>query len=141
MNDLFWFIFIGAIAMIAVIMYIVRDAEKSPALAGMNDVDPSAELTLDHAAVVTTRAGAGWQTAGWLVGALGAAGLLISMFLDTSVQTYGGGLIGGGAAEVVNLHLMFRKGVVIACSLTALSAGLFCLAVGAVIRAIHSRVV
>lgn len=85
--------------------------------------------------------GRDWTVWGWLLAIGGAVGLAISLYMEISVETYtASSILGpGGASQVVNLDLMFHKGVAVAGSLATLMAGLFCFAVGAIIRAIHSR--
>lgn len=85
-------------------------------------------------------AGEPWRLWGWVLTLTGGAGLGVSLFLKTSVQTYvPASVLGdGGTSEVVNLDLLFQKGVAIAGSLTAIGLGLFCVGVSAIVVAIEN---
>lgn len=74
--------------------------------------------------------GDGWQMAGWALTVLGGLGVVVSYFLDISVDG------GYGNDDIVNLGLMFEKGFIAACSLSALGLGVFSLGVGAIVKAI-----
>lgn len=78
--------------------------------------------------------GDGWGTAGWALSVIGALGLAVGFFMDTSIGGYG-----YGDGDIVNLDLMFQKGVVIACGLSAIGLGVFCHGVGAVVKAIGRK--
>lgn len=139
MGDGIWISIIGFAALGAVIWFIMRDAAKSPVVAAMHEPAQisSTDAILPPAAYQS--AGENWRGAGWLILLGGVVGLAVSLFLKTSVETYAPAILGGnGTSEVVNLDLLFRKGVAVACSLTAIGAGLLCLAVGAIIGAIHA---
>lgn len=130
MGNGIWISVIGIGSLAAVIWAIMRDAARSPAVTAMHEpaqVSPPEALP---PLASPQSAGDNWRGAGMLVILGGAVGLPFSLFLNTTVETY--------ASDVVNLDLMFRKGVAVACSLTAIGAGLFCLAVGAIIGAIHA---
>lgn len=81
-----------------------------------------------------------WRMWGWVLTAIGGLGLGFSLFLKTSIETYvPPTLLGsGGTSEVVNLDLLFQKGVAIAGSLTAIGVGIFCIAVSAIVGAIEN---
>lgn len=85
--------------------------------------------------------GSGWSVWGWIMTLGGLGGLVVGLFMKMSVETYTpSSILGpGGSSDVVNLGLMFNKGVVVACSLSAIGLGVFCFAVGAVLRAIGGR--
>lgn len=85
--------------------------------------------------------GSGWSVWGWIMTLGGLGGLVVGLFMKMSVETYTpSSILGpGGSSDVVNLGLMFTKGVVVACSLSAIGLGVFCFAVGAVLRAIGGR--
>jgi hypothetical protein len=139
MVDFLWYIVIGVPVLGFMIWRIVDDAAKVPSrqvASGTEPLDPTYEAEIAAASA----AGGGWRVLGWLLSIAGAVALIISLFLDTSLPTYSSGFL-GGPSEVVNLDLLFRKGVAIACSLTAIGVGLLCLAAGAIIRAIHTRAV
>lgn len=82
--------------------------------------------------------GEGWTIWGWLLAIGGLVGLAISLSMKMSVETYTpSSILGpGGSSDVVNLGLMFNKGVAVACSLSAIGLGVFCFAVAAILKAI-----
>lgn len=139
MSDGVWISIMGFAALGAVIWVIMRDAAKSPIVAAMHE--PAQISNMDALpSFARPQTADNWRGAGWLIMLGGAVGLLVSLLLKTSVETYAPALLGaGGTSEVVNLDLLFRKGIAVACSLAALGAGLFCLAIGSVIGAIHAR--
>lgn len=61
---------------------------------------------------------------------MGAIGLAFCLFRGISVDG------GYGNDDIVNMGLMFQKGVVLACGLSALGFGVFCFGVGAIVKAI-----
>lgn len=79
------------------------------------------------------RTGDGWQTGGAVLSGIGAIGFAISLLMGITVDG------GYGGDDIVNLGLMFQKGFVAASSLAALSLGIFCLGVGAVLKAIGRK--
>lgn len=83
--------------------------------------------------------GSGWQLAGWALSVLGLIALVSSLYMQTTVETYtpSTSFSVGGSSEIVNLDLLFRKGVAVACSLAAVGSGIFCLAIGSIIAAIN----
>ncbi len=74
--------------------------------------------------------GDGWRNAGSILAVIGAIALAYGLFSGISVDA------GYGYDDVVNLGLMFEKGAIIACGLTALTMGTLCLGVGAIVKAI-----
>lgn len=80
----------------------------------------------------------GWTKIGWLMLIAGILGFLFSLAMKTSVESYTPpSILGvGGSSSVVNLDLLFHKGVAIAGSLTAIGIGVFCVAVGAILKSI-----
>jgi len=74
--------------------------------------------------------GDGWTMAGWALVALGAIGVAMGFFSGISVDG------GYGNDDIVNLGLMFEKGVVLACGLSAVTVGTLCLGIGAIVKAI-----
>lgn len=79
--------------------------------------------------------GDGWQMTGWAFAVIGAIALIAAFFMGTTVET--GGPYGGGA--VVNLDLQFKKGLAIGGSLFSIGLGVFCLGVGAIVKAIGRK--
>lgn len=77
----------------------------------------------------------GWRILGLAILASGIIGLAISLFMSTSVPTFG---LDGDQSELINLSLLFNKGVSVACSLAAIGLGAFCVAVSAILEAIQS---
>ncbi|HEV7340842.1 MAG TPA: hypothetical protein VGN68_04350 [Sphingopyxis sp.] len=138
MSDLIWFIVLGLGALGGFIFYLIQDAKKSQELAGMHQPAQPLEQTGQAGVTAPGVAGGGWLVAGWVLAAAGVIGLVVGLLLDTSVAAYSPTMF-GGPTEVVNLDLLFRKGVVVACGIAAIAAGIFCLAVAAILRAIHSR--
>lgn len=138
MSDLIWFIVLGLLALSGFIFYLIQDAKKSPELAQMHEPSQPLEQASEGAVAAPGVPGGGWLVAGWILGTAGAIGLVVGLLLDTSVAAYSPTMF-GGPTEIVNLDLLFRKGVVVACGLAAIAAGIFCLAVAAILRAIHSR--
>lgn len=139
MSDGVWVSVMGLAALAAVIWLIVRDTATSPEVKAVHE---TAEASMPHAATrspTPPSTGDNWRGAGWLIMLGGAVGLGVALFMDTSVETYAPAILGGGTREVINLDLLFSKGVAIACSLTSICTGLFCLAVGSIIGAIAAR--
>ncbi|MBU7588312.1 MAG: hypothetical protein KAF42_03765 [Sphingopyxis terrae] len=83
--------------------------------------------------------GSGWQLAGWALSVIGLIALVSSLYMQTTVETYAppSSFSVGGSSEIVNLDLLFRKGVAVACSLASVAIGIFCLAVGSILAAIN----
>jgi hypothetical protein len=77
--------------------------------------------------------GDGWQTAGKVLTIIGGLGLAFGLFSGISVDG------GYGNNDIVNLGLMFEKGMILACSLSALTLGTLCLGVGAIVKAIGQK--
>jgi hypothetical protein len=82
--------------------------------------------------------GDGWQMAGWAFVVAGATALVVAVMMGTSVETYASAAY-GGPSEVVNLDLQFKKGLAIAGSLFVIGAGIFCLGVGAIVKALGRK--
>jgi len=74
-----------------------------------------------------------WTRCGWAAVVLGAIGLALSLLMKTSVEAAG---VYGATSEIVNIDLQFHKGLAVAGSLFAIGLGVFCLGIGAVLRAV-----
>jgi hypothetical protein len=77
--------------------------------------------------------GDGWRTAGWIFAVVGGLGLAFGLFSGITIDG------GYGGDDIVNLDLMFHKGVILACSLSAIGLGVFCLGVGAIVKALGRK--
>lgn len=86
------------------------------------------------------RSGAGWNAAGLGLSILGGCGLLYSLAMETALETaVSSDLQAYVPSAVVNLDLLSRKEMAFTGSLFTIGIGIFCIAVGAIISAIHSR--
>lgn len=75
---------------------------------------------------------------GWIITVCGVIGASLALFMDTSISTsVPADLYSSRTTEIVNFELLFRKGLAVGISLFAIGAGLFCIAVGAIIAAIR----
>ena len=83
-----------------------------------------------------TTPGDGWRITGIFLGIAGIIGLLLSLSMDTTITT---DVADFAPSSVVNLDMMHQQGTVFSLSLFAIGAGIFCFAVAAILRAIHSR--
>lgn len=81
-----------------------------------------------------TTPGSGWQVGGWVLFTLGVFGLFVSFLMDTTVDVRSTGVFDVGVGEVVNLDLLFRKGVAITVNLFVMGAGLLCAATGTILE-------
>lgn len=129
MNLQLWLPLAATLIIMGTIFFVAKErpaatVEPGDALAG----DPEAPVAQEE----DSKGGEGWRNIGSLFIVLGGLGMALSLFMKTSVETVG--LY--GASDVVNLGLMFNKGVSIAVSLFAIGLGVFCVAVGAIVRAI-----
>lgn len=90
---------------------------------------------------ISSEDGERWKMAGGVITTVSAGGLMLGLFMDTSVETRlpSQFLDEAMPSAIVNLDLMFTKGVAIASSLTGIGIGIFCLAVGAILSAIARR--
>lgn len=113
----------------AVIKLTENDGKPPP----HSPAEPSAEVA---PAPADPNPGGAWSTVGWLLAIFSAVGVAVSLSIKTTVETY---VPLEGSSEVANLDLMFQKSIALAGSLTGLGIGVFCIAVGAIIRAIASR--
>lgn len=88
--------------------------------------------------------GSTWSLWGWFILAVGLIGIVVSLLLPITVSTFvpsTSPYLPSGSSDIVNLGLLFRKGAALAGSLAAVGAGLFCVGIGSLIRAIHTRAV
>lgn len=83
---------------------------------------------------------AAWRLWGLVLILGGVAGFGVALMMSTTVAAYGAAsILGGGSSEVVNLGLLFNKGVAIAASLAAIGLGVFCLGVSAIVASLRAR--
>lgn len=144
MSDDFWFWIVAAIATACIVAFIASvrgdDAMALAKAQQSSSENVDLDLTTHDAAPAesTVQAAAGppggnWRLFGWLVFVAGAIGLAISLNLKTTVDTFAPDALGGAVpSEVVNLDLLFRKGVAIGSSLAAMIMGLVAAAAGAI---------
>ena len=133
MNFQLWLPLAATLIIMGAIFFVVKDGSAT-ATDRTEEAPVRTEPVADEQATAI-EGGEGWRNIGSLFIVLGGFGMALSLFMKTSVETLGV----YGASDVVNLGLMFNKGVAIAVSLSAIGLGVFCVAVGAIVRAIASR--
>lgn len=135
-SDQHW-ITIGVIASLVAAFWFVAKWEMRPGV--------SSDVARDDASGAATepedRTAGAWKPVGWVLTLLGALGAFLSFNMETTIEHYAPPteFTAGGASQIANLDLMFQKGVAVATSLSAIGIGVFCLAVGSILNAIHQR--
>ena len=138
MDNVFWFAIILTFFLIGIIWFVIAnetkalEAEKAQApTATESEAAPMQADPVDATA---------WRVWGLLLIFGGVAGFGIALMMSTTIDAFGSaGVLAGGPAEIVNLGLLFNKGVAIAASLSAIGLGVFCLGVGAIVSALRAR--
>lgn len=138
MDNVFWFAIILTFFLIGIIWFVIANETKAleaeKAQAPTATAPEAAPMQADP--VDTTE----WRVWGLLLIFGGVAGFGIALMMSTTVDAFGSaGVLAGGPAEIVNLGLLFNKGVAIAASLSAIGLGVFCLGVGAIVSALRAR--
>lgn len=133
-----WLVIPIAIVIIGAIYFVVKDGTDYAAeFAKQSEANlPEASRPVPPPSIAETDPADGWRGAGWTFTALGVLALAFSLFMKTSVETSG---LYGATSEVVNLDLQFQKGLAVGGSLFSIGAGIFCLGVAAVVKAIGAK--
>lgn len=138
MDNVFWFAIILTFFLIGIIWFVI--ANETKALEAEKAQAPSTtepEAAPMQADPVDTTA---WRVWGLLLIFGGVAGFGIALMMSTTVDAFGSaGVLAGRPAEIVNLGLLFNKGVAIAASLSAFGLGVFCFGVGAIVASLRAR--
>ena len=128
---------IGGLLLIGIFVFTQKDGPAKP-IAQEPEIEIAVPAQVESSNPTSVQlpapdAGEGWKIVGGILGTAGAIGLVYSLSLSTTVGTSGPY---AASSEVMNLDLMFQKGVAIASSLAALVTGVFCIAIGSIIKAI-----
>lgn len=139
---------IGVVALVLFMAFAGPDRGKPPPASAdspqyttpADEMAPSLATSTADPVSQPGSSGENWRVWGWILAAGGAIGLGFALFMPIAVETYVPSVLGGGGrSDVVNIGLIFQKGVAIAGSLSAIALGVFCLAVGAIIAAMGER--
>ena len=140
MGDQVW-LALGIFALMGGVLWLVFKVETDGRPPVVEPVKPDEQQNPPISTEATARRAGAWSAWGWSLAIFGSIGAAVSLTMKTTVEHFTPSTIlgPGGSSEVVNLDLMFHKGVAIAASLSAIGIGVFCIAVGAIINAIYSR--
>lgn len=139
-----WLPIAGVVLICLIVYFLARtpsEADKHQAEAIVRGAAGLASSNAGSAAPSPSRErhiGEQWTLWGWVLAVLGAISLTFALLMNTTVETSLPGVLGDGErSEIVNLDLLFKKGVAVAGSFAAIGFGVFCLGVGAIIGAIR----
>ncbi|SKB26905.1 hypothetical protein [Sphingopyxis flava] len=138
MSDDLWIASVIAIVVILIAWIVLANPDGKPP--SVTSDAPAAQQLPQVPVALKTDPGGGWSLAGWMLTICSVAALAVSISMKTTVSTYGAAILGStGPSEIANLDMMFQKGMAIAGSLAGLGLGVFCIAVGAILRAITPK--
>jgi len=151
MSDVFWFWFVLALAGVSVTAVIVTvSGDEARALArAQRESGEKVDLDLTthddrQAASMGQPArksdGENWRLFGWLLFGAGVVALVLSLNLKTTLGIVVPAALGGEAtSEIVNIDLLFRKGLALGGSVAAMIMGLIAAAAGAIMGSFAKR--
>lgn len=135
-----WMAVVATVVVLGVIFLVVKDGTGAvEQISDQFETGKSSEPVewTPEMSTATSDPAEGWRITGWLLLIFGVVGLGIGLYMETSVETYRSAELAPYLpSSITNLDMLFKKGLTVAGGLFAIGAGIFCLGVGAIVKAL-----